>query len=189
VNHASTAKLTRFLATAYQLKATADYGIGPTAAPIAADQAAAAIATASRFIDIINPSVAARLTPPRHFRPSPLNSQLSPCWSNNRSNAASNRSNAAAIRRVSFLFMSSAPVFLADRVSIHESVRGAEILVRARGFFVRARARFLCQVDLTLSGLVAGAAARNSKNQIFGINKALIRFRFSVSDFCSRIEA
>jgi hypothetical protein len=30
-------KLTRFLATAYQLKATADYGIGPTAAPISAD--------------------------------------------------------------------------------------------------------------------------------------------------------
>lgn len=33
-------ELTRFLATAYQLKATADYGIGPTAAPITADQAA-----------------------------------------------------------------------------------------------------------------------------------------------------
>ena len=46
-------ELTRFLATAYQLKATADYGIGPTAAPITADEAAAAIATASRFIDII----------------------------------------------------------------------------------------------------------------------------------------
>jgi uncharacterized protein (UPF0332 family) len=46
-------ELTRFLATAYQLKATADYGIGPTAAPITADEAAAAIATAGRFIDII----------------------------------------------------------------------------------------------------------------------------------------
>jgi uncharacterized protein (UPF0332 family) len=46
-------ELTRFLATAYQLKATADYGIGPTAAPITADEAAAAVATASRFIDII----------------------------------------------------------------------------------------------------------------------------------------
>ena len=46
-------ELTRFLATAYQLKATADYGIGPTAAPITADEATAAIATASRFIDSI----------------------------------------------------------------------------------------------------------------------------------------
>jgi hypothetical protein len=35
-------ELTRFLATAYQLKATADYGIGPTAAQITADEAAAA---------------------------------------------------------------------------------------------------------------------------------------------------
>ena len=46
-------ELTRFLATAYQLKATADYGIGPAAAPITGDQAAAAVTTASRFIDII----------------------------------------------------------------------------------------------------------------------------------------
>jgi hypothetical protein len=52
-NRASTASLPAFLATAYQLKATADYGIGPTAAPITADEAAAAIATAGRFIDII----------------------------------------------------------------------------------------------------------------------------------------
>jgi uncharacterized protein (UPF0332 family) len=36
-------ELTRFLATAYQLKATADYGIGPSVAPITADQATAAI--------------------------------------------------------------------------------------------------------------------------------------------------
>jgi uncharacterized protein (UPF0332 family) len=63
-------ELTRFLATAYQLKATADYGIGPTAAPITADEAAPAIATASRFTTSL-PSAAARLTPPRHFRPSP----------------------------------------------------------------------------------------------------------------------
>ena len=46
-------ELTRFLATAYQLKAAADYGIGPTVAPISADQAAAAITTAGRFIDTI----------------------------------------------------------------------------------------------------------------------------------------
>jgi uncharacterized protein (UPF0332 family) len=58
-------ELTRFLGTAYQLKATADYGIGPTAAPITADQAAAAIATARRFIDTITQSLAPSLTPPR----------------------------------------------------------------------------------------------------------------------------
>ena len=46
-------ELTRFLATAYQLKATADYGIGPAVAPISADQATAAIAIARRFIDTV----------------------------------------------------------------------------------------------------------------------------------------
>ena len=39
-------KLIRFLATACQPKATADYGIGPAAAPFSADQAAVAITTA-----------------------------------------------------------------------------------------------------------------------------------------------
>ena len=58
-------ELTRFLATAYQLKATADYGIGPTAAPITADEAAAAIATASRFIETIRQVLPPGLTP-RH---------------------------------------------------------------------------------------------------------------------------
>jgi len=46
-------ELTRFLATAYQFKATADYGIGPAVAPISADRAAAAITTAGCFIDTI----------------------------------------------------------------------------------------------------------------------------------------
>ena len=46
-------ELLRFLATAYQLKATVDYGIGPTVAPISAAQATAAITTARRFIDTI----------------------------------------------------------------------------------------------------------------------------------------
>ncbi len=46
-------ELSPFLATAYQLKATADYGIGPAVASISADQAAAAITTAARFIDTI----------------------------------------------------------------------------------------------------------------------------------------
>ena len=58
-------ELTRFLATAYQLKATADYGIGPTAAPITADQAATAVTTASRFIDTITQVLPPGLTPPR----------------------------------------------------------------------------------------------------------------------------
>jgi uncharacterized protein (UPF0332 family) len=57
-------ELTRFLATAYQLKATADYGIGPTAAPITADQAAAAITTAGRFIDTIAQVLPPGSTPP-----------------------------------------------------------------------------------------------------------------------------
>jgi uncharacterized protein (UPF0332 family) len=46
-------ELTRFLAAAYQLKATTDYGIGSAVAPISADQAAAAITTAARFVDTI----------------------------------------------------------------------------------------------------------------------------------------
>ncbi len=58
-------ELTRFLATAYQLKAAADYGIGPTAAPITADQAATAITTASRFIDTIAQVLPPGLTPLR----------------------------------------------------------------------------------------------------------------------------
>ena len=58
-------ELTRFLATAYQLKATADCGIGPTAARITADEAAAAITTASRFIDTITQVLPPGLTPPR----------------------------------------------------------------------------------------------------------------------------
>lgn len=58
-------ELTRFLATAYQFKATADYGIGLTVAPISADQAAAAITTARRFIDTITQLLPPGLTPPR----------------------------------------------------------------------------------------------------------------------------
>jgi uncharacterized protein (UPF0332 family) len=58
-------ELTRFLATAYQLKATTDYGIGPAAAPITADQAAAAIATAGRFIDTIAQVLPPGVSPPR----------------------------------------------------------------------------------------------------------------------------
>jgi uncharacterized protein (UPF0332 family) len=54
-------ELTRFLATASQLKATANCGIGPTAAPISADQATAAITTARRFIEHHHPIAAARL--------------------------------------------------------------------------------------------------------------------------------
>jgi predicted nucleotidyltransferase len=46
-------ELTRFLATAYRLKATADYAVGPAIAPISAEQATAAIGTARRFIDTI----------------------------------------------------------------------------------------------------------------------------------------
>lgn len=42
-----------FLGTAYQFKARADYGIGPTATPITAAEASAAIATAERFIDTV----------------------------------------------------------------------------------------------------------------------------------------
>ena len=58
-------ELTRFLATANQLKATADYGIGPSAAQITADEAAAAITTASRFIDTITQVLPPGLAPPR----------------------------------------------------------------------------------------------------------------------------
>jgi uncharacterized protein (UPF0332 family) len=57
-------ELTRFLATAYQLKATADYAIGPSVAPITAHQAAAAITTAGRFIDTISQLLPPGLTPP-----------------------------------------------------------------------------------------------------------------------------
>ncbi len=46
-------ELTRFLATAYQFKQSADYGIGLAAASISAGEAAAAIDTADRFIDTI----------------------------------------------------------------------------------------------------------------------------------------
>lgn len=58
-------ELTRFLATAYQFKAAADYGIGPTVAPISADQAAAAITRARRFIDTITQLLPPGLTLPR----------------------------------------------------------------------------------------------------------------------------
>jgi hypothetical protein len=47
------------------VKATADYGIGPTVASISADQAAAAITTARRFIDTITQLLPPGLTPPR----------------------------------------------------------------------------------------------------------------------------
>jgi len=57
-------ELTRFLATAYQLKATADYGIGSTVATISVNQAATAITTAARFIDIITQLLPPGLTPP-----------------------------------------------------------------------------------------------------------------------------
>ncbi len=58
-------ELTRFLAAAYQLKATADYGIGPTVAPISGDQARAAITTARRFIDIMSQLLPPSVTPAR----------------------------------------------------------------------------------------------------------------------------
>lgn len=58
-------ELSRFLGTAYQPKATAEYGIGPAVASISADQATAAIATASRFIDTIIQLLLPGLTPPR----------------------------------------------------------------------------------------------------------------------------
>jgi uncharacterized protein (UPF0332 family) len=57
-------ELSRFLATAYQLKETADYGIGPAVAPISADQAAAAITAAGRFIDTITQLLPPGLIPP-----------------------------------------------------------------------------------------------------------------------------
>src|SRR2546427_12727039 len=57
-------ELSRFLATADQLKETADYGIGPAAASISAHQAAAAITTAGRFIDTITQLLPRGLTPP-----------------------------------------------------------------------------------------------------------------------------
>jgi len=53
------------LATAYQLKATVDYGIGPAFAPISVAQATAAITTARRFIDTITQLLPPDLTPPR----------------------------------------------------------------------------------------------------------------------------
>ena len=58
-------ELSRFLGAAYQLKATADYGIGAAAGPISADQAAAAITTAGRFIATITQLLTTGLTPPR----------------------------------------------------------------------------------------------------------------------------
>ncbi len=57
-------ELSRLLATAYQLKAMADYGIGPTVASISADQAATAITTAGHFIDAITQLLPAGL--PHH---------------------------------------------------------------------------------------------------------------------------
>lgn len=58
-------ELTRFLATAYQLKATADYGIGPSAGLISADQATATITTARRFIDTISQLLPPGVAPAR----------------------------------------------------------------------------------------------------------------------------
>src|SRR5271157_4031107 len=51
--------LVTFLGTAYQFKARADYAVGSTATPITSAEAAAAIATTTRFIDTI-----AQLLPP-----------------------------------------------------------------------------------------------------------------------------
>jgi len=45
--------LVTFLGTAYQFKTIADYAVGPAVAPIAAQEATAAITTAGRFIDSI----------------------------------------------------------------------------------------------------------------------------------------
>jgi hypothetical protein len=58
-------ELTRFLATAYQLKTTADYALGPAIAPISAEQAAAATGTARRFIDTVVQWLPPGVTPPR----------------------------------------------------------------------------------------------------------------------------
>ena len=52
-------ELVTFLATAYQFKTLADYGIGAAAPPITAEEAASSIDMAGRFIDLI-----AELLPP-----------------------------------------------------------------------------------------------------------------------------
>jgi uncharacterized protein (UPF0332 family) len=57
-------ELARFLATAYQLKATADYAVGPAIAPISAEQAAAAIGTPRRSIDTVIRLLPPGITPP-----------------------------------------------------------------------------------------------------------------------------
>jgi uncharacterized protein (UPF0332 family) len=46
-------ELVRFLATAYQFKLRADYGVGSTTVPISSTEAASAIAVAGQFIDAI----------------------------------------------------------------------------------------------------------------------------------------
>jgi uncharacterized protein (UPF0332 family) len=54
-----------FLARAYELKSIADYGIGPTARAISAEDAARATETAERFIDTITHLLPPGLAPPR----------------------------------------------------------------------------------------------------------------------------
>lgn len=54
-----------FLAAAFQFKQRADYAIGPTAVPITAAEAAAALASAALFIDSISQLVPPGLTPLR----------------------------------------------------------------------------------------------------------------------------
>lgn len=58
-------ELMTFLGTAYQFKARADYGIGPTATPISATEANAAIVTAEHFIDTVSVLLAPGISPPQ----------------------------------------------------------------------------------------------------------------------------
>jgi hypothetical protein len=54
-----------FLGTAYQFKTRADYAVGATATPITPAEATAAIATTTRFIDIIAQVLPPGLAPPQ----------------------------------------------------------------------------------------------------------------------------
>ncbi|HME22119.1 MAG TPA: HEPN domain-containing protein [Acetobacteraceae bacterium] len=56
--------LVTFLGTAYQFKTRADYAVGSTATPITSAEAAAAIATTTRFIDTIAQLLPPDITPP-----------------------------------------------------------------------------------------------------------------------------
>jgi uncharacterized protein (UPF0332 family) len=56
--------LVTFLGTAYQFKTRTDYAVGSTAAPITSAEAAAAIATTTRFIDTITQLLPPGLAPP-----------------------------------------------------------------------------------------------------------------------------